>query len=142
MSVRSWHEMVFTVERARAALPYVAIIVDELVDAYRSVQRCRRALEIEWRAPARRHLVVQRDAALTKFNDVMDECDAVGIDLLDLHDGVIAFRCDVDGRSMSLLWRLGEPIRSAWKEFAINAGQAATAHGWAATGNDDRADFS
>ena len=122
--------MVFTVERARAALPYVAVIIDELVDAYRSVQRCRRALELERRSSARRDLVLQRDAALTKFNDAMDECEGVGIDLLDLHDGVIAFLCDVDGRSMSLLWRLGDPIRAAWHDFSPHASHSLASRHW------------
>ena len=116
--VQSWRETTFTVDHARSALPYLATIIDELVDAYRSVQRSRRALEIECKAMARQTLVARRDAAIRKLNETMDECDAVGVDLLDLHEGMIAFRCEAEGRSMSLLWRLGDPIRDAWVEFA------------------------
>ena len=38
---------------------------------------------------------------------------AVGADLLDLADGTVRFRVQIDCESINLVWRLGEPVLDA-----------------------------
>jgi hypothetical protein len=62
-------------------------------------------------------LIQQRDEALHRLNCAIDECNAVGADLVDIAAGVVRFNAHVEDRVASLIWRLGEPVESAWTQF-------------------------
>lgn len=110
-----WREVVFSVREAQRALPYVARILRDAAQAYREVQECRQMLATSSiTAQQRAELCDRRDAALHRLNRAIDECNAVGADLLDIPLGRVRFNAILDGRKASLIWRLGDPIDNAW----------------------------
>ena len=111
------HEVVFDPDHARRALPYVARVARDAVAAYRSILHCRAALKS--RLTPRERLIIgdQRDEALHQLNSAIDECNAVGADLLDIQRGLVRFNAHIEGRPASLLWRLHEPVDNAWIEL-------------------------
>ena len=54
--------------------------------------------------------------AASSANSAIDECNAVGADLVDLEQGVVRLGAEIEGRTVDLTWRLGEPIAGAWRE--------------------------
>jgi hypothetical protein len=112
-----WRQVVFSVSEARRALPYIARVIRDAAEAYHKAQRCRALLDGERLTPARAMLISQLDGALQMLNSATDECNAVGVDVRDLSKGSVAFRADLNGRQVSLLWRLGEPFERAWDDL-------------------------
>ena len=113
----AWREVVFSVEEARRALPYVARVVRDAAIAYQQVQDCRDALRDHVGAQARAQLTERRDAALRTLNAAIDECNAVGADLRDISQGMVRFGAQIDGREVSLSWHMHEPIECAWQSL-------------------------
>jgi hypothetical protein len=110
----NWRAVQYSVAEARRALPYVASVASDVAEAYQQVRFCRGLLE-QGPSPHERLLLANdRDAALRRLNAAIDECNAVGADLLDLAEGIVAFAANVNERRASLIWRLGEPIARAW----------------------------
>jgi len=109
-----WHETIFSLAQARRALPYVARVASDAADAFASIQRCRIALQQPCNHERRIQLGQQRDAALQRLNAAIDECNAVGADLIDISIGVIRFNSTLAGRAVSLVWRLGDPVGQPW----------------------------
>ena len=112
-----WRQVVFSVAEARRALPYIARVIRDAVEAYHKAQRCRALLDGERLTSARAILIRQLDSALQLLNSATDECNAVGVDVRDLSKGAVAFRSELNGRQVSLLWRLGEPCERAWGDL-------------------------
>jgi hypothetical protein len=112
---QSWRRSRFTLAEARRALPYVARIIQDAAEAFEQVRQARQELQQPVQPMRRLELDAQRDAALRRLNSAIDECNAVGVDLLDIHEGLVRFNADVDGHSASLLWHLGEPVLNAWQ---------------------------
>ena len=110
----SWHDVPFTVERAKRALVYVASIVVEASESFHVACECRRALALASSQSLRIELASRRDAALRRLNHAIDDCNAVGADLISIPNCIVRFAAIVDGRRTSLVWRRGEPIESAW----------------------------
>ena len=110
-------EVLFTVSEARRALPYVARVAQDAVSAFQQVQECRMALH-QARSPQERTVIAQRrDRALIQFNRAIDEFDDVGADIVNLAAGIVRFNATVDGRRVSLVWRLNESTAVAWREL-------------------------
>ena len=109
-----WRETRFTLDEARRALPYVARVIDDATEAFVAVQQARAGLAARPGARQRIELGATRDAALRRLNAAIDECDAVGADLLNIRLGVVRFNAEIDCGPVSLLWRLGEPVSDAW----------------------------
>lgn len=114
-----WREVVFSVDEARRALRYVSAVVRDAAAAYREAQECKQALEVELEPRVRIQLSDQRDAALRRLNAAIDECNAVGVDLKDIFEGVVQFTACIDDRTVRLVWRLGDSIEHAWTEGQI-----------------------
>jgi hypothetical protein len=108
--------VIFAVADARRALPYVARIARDASEAFLAAQQCRMALDGEGRGVHRTLLIHQRDDALHRLNFAIDECNAVGADLLDFATGLVRFNCQTGGRVVDLHWRLGESVDSPWAE--------------------------
>ena len=104
--------------RAPRALPYVARIALDAAEAYRHVQCCRIALDSRMLIAERTAVEDRREEAMRRLNVCIDECNAVGVDLMNIPTGVVRFRSMIRGRLASLVWRLNEPIDSAWQELA------------------------
>jgi hypothetical protein len=111
-----WQQQVFTIDQSRRALRYVALVVQDACDAFHTAQSCRAALLESADARDAARLAVLRDQALRRLNAAADECNAVGADLLDISRGLVRFAAEIDGRPVSLLWRLGESTTGAWRD--------------------------
>lgn len=113
----AWREVIFTIEEARRALPYIARIVKDAAEAFRQVQRCR--LAIDNHAPSKQLQLVddRRIDAIGRLNAAIDECNAVGVDLLNIPRGLVRFSALINGRRVNLLWQLGDHVEDAWPEW-------------------------
>lgn len=124
----AWREVVFSVRAARSALPYIARIAADAAAAFHVVRRSREALDVVCAVPAMRtdlqrrrdivrHLCEQRDSALRRLDNAIDDCNSVGVDLIDIPGGIVCLPGEIDGRPVSLLWRLGENVTDAWDDL-------------------------
>jgi hypothetical protein len=116
----------FTPEEANAALPTVRAAVERLVTARRSLSELERRLE-----PVRARvagnggglhpgpvgaLQEEAAAATTRLREAIEELDSLGVQVKDADTGLVDFpaRHPVDGSTVLLCWRLGEPDVSWW----------------------------
>ena|SRR5215468_6859072 len=56
----------------------------------------------------------EREKAIQKVKDAMDEIDAMGVQVKDLDIGLLDFPCEVDGQIVLLCWKLGEKAITHW----------------------------
>lgn len=117
-SQAEWHEVCFTIDQARRALPYAQRVLHDATEAYCDVQRARQSLAAGVPSSQRAKLTHQRDHALHRLNRTIDECHALGVEHFDVSTGTIAFRAMVHGRPLCLIWRLDEPTTNAWEDVA------------------------
>lgn len=116
-------EGVFTLQQARSALKYLSRIVQDAVDAFEQANEARAALAKQ--SPScRSELVQQRDEAIARLNRIIDECHGVGATIIDIPRGMLAMHIDDRGLSACVIWRIGEPVETAWRDLA---GHTATA---------------
>lgn len=113
--IEAWRDVLFTVARARRALSYVAAVVIDASDSFRIACDCRRGLALATDQQLRFELAEKRDAALRRLNLAIDECNAVGADLISIPNGVLRFPGMLENRRVSLVWRRGEPVENAWE---------------------------
>jgi hypothetical protein len=109
-----WREVVFSIADARRALAYVAAVAADASEAFCQAQACRQALQCATGSRLRAALSDRRDDALQRLNSAIDECNAVGADLLDIPSGMVRFSAEVQGKPVSLIWRLGDSLSDAW----------------------------
>ena len=56
----------------------------------------------------------EREKAIQRTKDAMDEIDAMGVQVKDLDIGLLDFPCEVDGEVILLCWKLGENAITHW----------------------------
>ncbi len=110
--------VVFRVSEARRALPYISRAVTDIQQAYKTAKRCRAALKRRLSMEEKFSLEQMRDNALMQLNRAIDECDAVGANVVDMIHGTVRFEAKTRGQAVSLVWRLGEPTNNAWHDIA------------------------
>ena len=110
--------VVFQVSEARRALPYISRAVTDIQHAYKTAKRCRTALKRRLSIDETVCLEQMRDNALMQLNRAIDECDAVGANVVDMVNGTVKFEARTQGKAVSLVWRLGEPTNNTWSEIA------------------------
>lgn len=104
----------FTIADARRALTYLSRVVRDAHAAYHRAQRVRSLLR-HTESPAQRAvLIAELNDAVRHLDAATDECDAVGTTMVDLSRGIVAFPAQVGEQPVTLIWRIGEPIRDAW----------------------------
>jgi hypothetical protein len=54
------------------------------------------------------------DKAAQELQDTLGEIDAIGVQVADLEEGLLAFPCKLDGATVFLSWQLGEPAITSW----------------------------
>ncbi len=69
-------------------------------------------LRVDVVAAARRN--AERQRAVQETNDSLGEIDAIGVEVVDLDEGVLAFPCKLEGEMVRLSWQIGEERISAW----------------------------
>src|SRR5271170_8010146 len=56
----------------------------------------------------------EREKAIQRVKDALAEIDATGVQVKDLDIGLLDFPCKVDGETLLLCWKLGEPAITHW----------------------------
>ncbi len=107
----------FSLAKARQALRYLVRVIDDAMDSYYDAQRARADLERITSAEARRTLCERRDKAIANLNRTIDECHAVGVSMFDIPNAMVALSVNHKGVLMSVIWRIGDPIESAWTDL-------------------------
>lgn len=69
-------------------------------------------LHVDVGAAARRR--AEREKVTQEAKDTLAELDEIGVQLKDLHKGLLDFPCVVDGKTVLLCWKLGEKEIGYW----------------------------
>ena len=69
-------------------------------------------LRVDVLAAVRRR--AERQHAIDETNDTLAEIDAIGVQVADLEEGMLAFPCKLEGSVVLLSWQLGEPGITSW----------------------------
>lgn len=112
----------FTVEEARALLPQVRALVEQLVERRaEQLAAAARLAELEPSARGNGHVghdarmradaLARADAALI---EPLTELDRLGLVVKDVDAGIVDFPSTRDGEDVLLCWRLGEPELRWW----------------------------
>ena len=121
--------ILYTVDHANRALPYVRRIVQDIVQEHRQWQDAIVELDLLG-ASAHAEFPDVRIAALERkiqllardIEGYQAELEQLGIQLKDRRTGLIDFPSEMDGRPVLLCWRLGEGSVQFWHD--IDAGFA------------------
>ena len=107
---------IYTVEEANRTLPLVSRIAEDIVAGYGEVtsalQTYETAKAAAQRDPGAQLGLRQADAdvseALERFQDLVEEIEALGGTVKDYEHGLVDFYGDVEGEIVYLCWRRGE----------------------------------
>jgi hypothetical protein len=69
-------------------------------------------MRVDVASAARRR--AQFDKSSQETRDTLSEIDAIGVQVADLEDGLLAFPCKLEGAIVLLSWQLGEPSITTW----------------------------
>jgi len=115
----------FTLDEAQQLLPVLEGLLRTSIEGKKVIE----SAEAELQAVAQRifinggmslnivHLArrkAEREKAIQKVKDAMDEIDAMGVQVKDLDIGLLDFPCEVDGQIVLLCWKLGERAITHW----------------------------
>jgi hypothetical protein len=119
----------FTVEQANRTLPLVRRIVEDIVDQHRRWRETILELDLVSQSGTPEDQAVRVEDLVRQARDLSRDLDAyqrelrdLGIQLKDSRLGLVDFPSQIDGRTVLLCWRLGEPEVQFWHE--ANAGYA------------------
>jgi hypothetical protein len=123
---RSEHKDTFSIEQATAMLPLVSVIAADISHLSRDLMDRRRRLEylMAGRNPNDRDVyheeLVQVQADLERdsrsLRDYLAELQALGVEAANGPEGMVDFPAVLDGRKVSLCWKLGEPEVIYWHD--------------------------
>lgn len=110
----------FTVEEANRALPLVSRVVADIRKQYRITMELDQAYQavVERRDDAHTPdaLSDQREAALDRLNELVEELAEIGVELKDWESGLVDFPCLRQAREVCLCWKAGEKAVGYWHE--------------------------
>jgi hypothetical protein len=123
----SYEPRIFTLEQANAMLPLVRAIAKDLAELSRDVIERRERLNalLAGRGQQSRDIyseeLAQIDDELAKDSDrlreYVRELEELGVELKNPPEGLVDFRCLMDGRVVYLCWKLDEPEIQHWHEL-------------------------
>lgn len=115
----------FTLGEAQTLLPVVEALLRKAQDAqvraegleYEMQQLSYRiflsgGMHVDISAAARRR--AERDKAVQSGRDTLAEIDSIGVQVKDLEQGLLDFPYVMDGKTVLLCWKLGEPAITHW----------------------------
>lgn len=115
----------FTLQEAQTLLPVLEALLKRAQEAalrtgrfeYEIQQLSQRihltgGLHVDIVAAARRRAEHDKSAQQTK--DTLAEIDEIGVTVEDLAAGLLDFPCQIDGATVFLCWKLGEPAITHW----------------------------
>ncbi len=115
----------FTLSEAQSLLPTAESLLNRALEAKQAAQQ----LEEELSALMRRIFAqggmrvdvgdVQRrrttlEALIQRAKDSLQELDAIGVQVKDLEAGLLDFPCELEGETVLLCWKRGEPRIGFW----------------------------
>ncbi len=115
----------FTLEEAQSLLPVLESLLRAALDGKKLIESVDAELqELAHRVFLRGGLLVnvvhtarrkaEREKAIQRVKDALAEIDATGVQVKDLDIGLLDFPCQVDGHTVLLCWKLGEPGITHW----------------------------
>ncbi len=126
MADRTGRRTSFSIEQANAALPLVRAIVADYTELACEIDDRRRHLEFllqrhspDVRDPYHEELLqVQRDLHkdVRRLKDYVRELRELGLEPAEDQPGFVHFPSKLDGRRITLCWKLGEPEVHYWHE--------------------------
>jgi len=69
-------------------------------------------MHVDVSSAARRR--AERDKAVQEAKDTLAEIDSIGVQVKDLEQGLLDFPSVMDGKTVLLCWKLGEPAIAHW----------------------------
>jgi hypothetical protein len=115
----------FTLDEAQDLLPILESLLRTSIDGKKLIE----SVDAEFQAIAQRVFLsggmslnvvhfarrkAEREKAIQRVKDAMDEIDAMGVQVKDLDIGLLDFPCEVDGQIVLLCWKLGEKAITHW----------------------------
>ena len=115
----------FTLDEAQDLLPTLESLLRTSIDGKKLIE----SVDAELQATAQRVFLnggmslnvvhfarrkAEREKAIQRVKDAMDEIDAMGVQVKDLDIGLLDFPCEVDGQIVLLCWKLGEKAITHW----------------------------
>lgn len=114
---------VFTVDRANRMLPLVSRIVEDIVRDYARWRERVGAFELELgralpgtNSPEAERLQEDAQKLAAEIERYLTELADLGVEFKGFDIGLVDFPGEIDGRPVSLCWRLGEPQVEFWHE--------------------------
>jgi hypothetical protein len=115
----------FTLNEAQTLLPVVEALLRKAQAAGARVEEVEHEMQqlshriflsggmhVDVGAAARRR--AERDKAVQEANDTLKEIDSIGVQVKDLEQGLLDFPSLMDGKTVLLCWKLGEPAITHW----------------------------
>jgi len=115
----------FTLDEAQDLLPILESLLRTSIDGKKLIE----SVDAEFQAIAQRVFLsggmslnvvhfarrkAEREKAIQRVKDAIDEIDAMGVQVKDLDIGLLDFPCEVDGQIVLLCWKLGEKAITHW----------------------------
>jgi hypothetical protein len=115
----------FTLNEAQTLLPVVEALLRKAQAAGARIEEVENEMQelshrifvsggmhVDVAAAARRR--AERDKAVQEANDTLKEIDSIGVQVKDLEQGLLDFPSLMDGKTVLLCWKLGEPAITHW----------------------------
>lgn len=115
----------FTLDEAQNLLPVAESLLNRALEARQAAEELDDDLSSLMRrivAQGGMHINaadVQRrrttlESLIQRAKDSLQELDAIGVQVKDLESGLLDFPCDLDGETVLLCWKRGEPRIAFW----------------------------
>ena len=139
----SYEPRIFTLEQANAMLPLVRAIAKDLAELSRDVIERRERLNalLAGRGQQSRDVYSEELAQIEdelgkdgdRLREYVRELEELGVELKNPPEGLVDFRCLMDGRVVYLCWKLDEPEIKHWHELEAGfAGRQPLPRDWQA----------
>lgn len=117
----------FTLDEAQSLLPILESLLRSAIDGKKLIE----AVDAELQELAHRVFLsggllvniiqvarrkAEREKTIQRVKDALAEIDATGVQVKDLDIGLLDFPCQVEGRTVLLCWKLGEPGITHWHD--------------------------
>jgi len=117
----------FTLDEAQSLLPVLESLLRTAIDGRKLIETVDAELqELAHRVFLSGGLLVnivqvarrkaEREKTIQRVKDALAEIDATGVQVKDLEIGLLDFPCQVEGRTVLLCWKLGEPGITHWHD--------------------------
>lgn len=128
MSAKLAPRTLFTVASANKALPLVRVIVQDIVDLYTDVREREQRLNALRRGSTGKaphgsgdpyfeeveQIRTELERDVEKLEAFVEELTELGVEFKDPVMGLVDFPGTINGRDVSLCWKLGEPAVEFW----------------------------